>query len=380
MPRGTSFDEIWRVPDGHVASGRIPGYVAAVRIGGQVQVRAGGRTAIGADGAPMREDTLFRIASVTKPIGGALALSLVQDGVLALDDPIARWLPEAADPRVLVAPDAPLERTAPARRPITIRHLLTFTSGWGVGTAETPLRAAMMARSVHPGPVPPPITGDEFVAEVAGLPLAFQPGEGWLYDTGLDLLGVLLARATGRPLSDLVAERVTGPLDMTSTSFWTPEVDRLATAYRPGPDGLELLDPPDGVWASPPPFERLSSGLLSTAPEVLRFFCAMADGGGPVLTADSVAAMTADALTDAQREQARPIVGPGRSWGLATAVDLEAATPEMAPGRWGWDGGTGTSARADQVRDTVGVLLTQRGMSGPLDGFGDFWTAVAAAA
>jgi CubicO group peptidase (beta-lactamase class C family) len=266
------------------------------------------------------------------------------------------------------------------RRPITIRHLLTMTSGWGAVLEETPLQAAMMGRDVFPGPLTPQMSGDEFVARVTELPLAFQPGEGWLYDTGVDLLGVLLVRATGTPLSDLFAERVLGPLGLTSTSFWTAEADRLATAYRPGPDGLELLDPPDGLFARPPSFEELSSGLVSTATDLLRFFCAMADGGGGVLTEEWVALMTSDALTDAQRRQALPLVGPGGSWGLATGVDVEAAEPWMAPGRWGWDGGTGTTAYVDPVRGTVGVLLTQRAMTGPMDGFGDFWTAVAAAA
>jgi len=115
----TGLDRVWPVPDAQVASGRIPGYVAAVRVGGQVAVRAGGRVAAGAESAPMRDDTLFRIASVTKPIGGALALSLVQDGVLTLDDPVARWLPEAASPRVLVSPGAPLDHTTEVTRPIT---------------------------------------------------------------------------------------------------------------------------------------------------------------------------------------------------------------------------------------------------------------------
>jgi CubicO group peptidase (beta-lactamase class C family) len=380
---GTSFDTIWQVPDAQVASGRIPGYVAAVRIGGRTEVRAGGRMALETDSAPMTEDTLFRIASITKPMGGALTLSLIQDGVLTLDDPIARWLPELASPRVLVSPAAPLDQTTEAERPITVRHLLTQTAGWGVVLEPSPLQTAMLEQDLFPSPLTPPMSGDGFVARLAGLPLAFQPGDGWLYDTGTDVLGVLLARATGKPLSDLIAERVTGPLGMTSTSFWAADPGRLATAYRPGPDGsheLEVLDPPEGGFASPPSFEELSSGLVSTASDILRFFCAMADGGAPVLTPESAALMTADALTDEQRRQALPIVGPGGSWGLATAVDVEAAEPWMAPGRWGWTGGTGTTAYADPVRGTVSVLLTQRAMTSPLDGFGDFWTAVAAAA
>jgi CubicO group peptidase (beta-lactamase class C family) len=375
-----TFAGIWRVQDAQVASGRIPGYVAAVRIGGEEEVHAGGRMAVEPASAPMSDDTLFRIASLTKLIGGALTLSLVQDRVIDLDDPIARWLPEAASPRVLVVPDAPLDRTTEAHAPITVRHLLTGTSGWGVGLADTPVRRAMLDRGVHPGPITRQMTSDEFVARVADLPLAFQPGEGWLYDTGMDMLGVLLARATGTSLSDLVRARITEPLGMASTSFGTTDIDRLATAYLPGSDRLELLDPPDGTFAGPPAFEELSAGLVSTAGDVLRFCCAMADGGAPVLPPESVALMTGDALTEAQRQQAQPIVGPGGSWGLATGVDVEAARPWMAPGRWGWTGGTGTTAHVDPTRCTVAVLLTQRAMTGPLDGFDDFWTAVAEAA
>jgi CubicO group peptidase (beta-lactamase class C family) len=374
------MERIWQVLDAQVASGRIPGYVAAVRVRGRVAVRARGRSAVGAESEPMGEDSLFRIASITKPMGGALTLSLVQDGVLGLDDPIARWLPEAASPRVLVAPDAALDRSTAVQQPITVRHLLTLTSGWGVVLDTTPLQAAMQERGIYPGSLPLQMSGDESVARVAELPLAFQPGQGWLYDTGINVLGVLLARATGTPLSKLLAERITGPLGMASTGFGTRDVGRLATAYRPVPGGLEVLDLPDGAFAGPARFEELSGGLVSTAPDVLRFYCAMADGGHPVLTTESVARMTADALTDAQRRQALPIVGPGASWGLATGVDVEAVEAWMTPGRWGWNGGTGTTAYVDPTRGTVGVLMTQREMTGPQDGFDDFWAAVAAAA
>ena len=375
-----SFERIWAVPDARVAAGKIPGYAAAVRIGGRTEVRWGGRTAIEPDAPPVREDTLFRIASITKPLGGALTLSLVRDGVLALDDPAARWLPELERPRVLVAPDAPLHRTVPAARPITVRHLLTMTCGWGAVLEDTPLQRAMMERGVSPGPLPPPMTGDEFVARLAELPLAFQPGEGWLYDTGMNVLGVLLARAAGASLSDLMAERVSGPLGMADTTFGTPHVDRLATAYMPRSGRLDVLDPPDGALSGRPPFEELSGGLVSTVGDVLRFYTAMADGGAPVLDGDSVRAMTSDALTDAQRRDALPFVDAGASWGLGTAVDVEAVEPWMAPGRWGWTGGTGTTAYVDPVRDTVCVLLTQRAMTSALDGFDDFWAAVAEAA
>lgn len=378
MTKQAEFEPIWQVLDAQVSSGRIPGYVAAVRVRGESAIHAGGKMAIDPGSPPMRDDTLFRIASLTKCVGGALAMSVIADGVLALDDPIGKWLPEAASPRVLETPDAPLDRTVEAVRLISVRHLLTMGCGWGVVLGDTPQWRAIVERQVSPGPLIPPMSGDEFVARVAEVPLAFQPGEGWLYDTGIDLLGVLLARATGKPLSELVAERITGPLGMGATGFGTSEIHRLATAYRPGPGGLEVLDPPEGQFSGPPSFEELSSGLVSTAPDLLRFFCAMADGGRPVLEPASVALMTTDALTDAQRRQAAPIVGAGGSWGLGTAVDVEAAQPWMAPGRWGWNGGTGTTARVDPSRSLVGVLLTQRALTGPLDGFDDFWAAVAA--
>jgi len=374
------FGGIWRLLDGHVASGRLPGYVAAVRIRGETASRSGGRTAIEADSPPMAADTLFRIASVTKPMGGVLTTALVDDGLLALDDPAARWLPELERPRVLVAPDAGLDATTDAVRPITVRHLITCTAGWGAIMQPTPLQRAMIDRGVFPSPLHPPMTGDEFVAALAELPLAFQPGEGFLYDTPIDVLGVLLARAAGRPLSELFAERILGPLGMADTAFHAVDPARLATAYRPAGDGLELLDPPDGEYARPPRFEELSSGLVSTAGDVLRFFTAMADGGAPVVDREALARMTADALSEEQRRAAAPIVEPGSSWAMATGVDVEAAQPWMAPGRWGWAGGTGTTAYVDPSRDTICVLLTQRGMGGPRDGFDDFFAAVAAAA
>ena len=271
---------------------------------------------------------------------------------------------------MLIAPDAPLDRTLPATHAMTVRHLLTCTAGMGCVLEPTPLQAAMLERGVFPGPLPAPMTGDEFVARVAQLPLAFEPGEGWLYDTPINLLGVLLERATQAPLSSLIAERITGPLGYSATAFHAAH--GLATAYMPSGDGLELLDPPDGVYASPPAIEELTGGLISTAADVLCFYGAMADGGAPVLTPSSLALMTADALTDAQREQALPFVDAGGSWGLATAV--------YDDGRWGWDGGTGTTARVDPHRGTVAVLLTQRAMTSALDGFDRFHAAVAAAA
>ncbi len=371
---------IWELLDAQVAAGRMPGYVADVRIGGDTEMHAGGRRALEPDSAPMTDDTLFRIASLTKPMGAALTLSLVQDGVLALDDPIDTWLPEAAKGRVLVRPDAALDETTDLERPITVRHLLTMTSGWGVVLEDSPLQRAMIERQVFPSAMHTPMSADEFVAAVTDLPLAFQPGGGFLYETGFNVLGVLLMRATGKSLTDLLDERVTGPLGMSETAFVATDPTRLAVLYTPSPDGLALLDPADGAFASPPPFEQLSGGLVSTAADVFRFYTAMADGGAPVLTAESLRLMTSDQLTPAQRRGAAPFVDDDTSWGFGTGVDLTGAKPGTAPGRWGWTGGTGTCAYVDPSRDAVSVLLTQRTMLGPDDGPEPFWVAVAEAA
>jgi CubicO group peptidase (beta-lactamase class C family) len=361
--------------DAQVAAGRMPGYVAAVRSGDRTQVEAGGTTAVGSSD-PMTPGTLFRIASLTKLFAGALALTLVEDGALALDDDVARWLPELSAPRVLADPGGPLRDTVPAARPITARHLLTNTAGIGFVIQSGPLQEQMAVRGIAPGAIPPALPPDEYLARVAELPLAGQPGETWNY--GSDVLSVLLARAGGRPVSDLLAERVTGPLGLHGTAF-TGDPSRLATCYAPADGGLELFDPPDGAFARPPAFESLAGGLVSTAPDVLTFLAALADGGGPLLPAGAVAAMTGNALTPAQQAAAAVFLGPGRSWGLQAGVDVaDRDEPFRRRGRWGWDGGTGTSAWVDPDRDLAGVLLTQRLMAGPQDEPTAFWAALAA--
>jgi CubicO group peptidase (beta-lactamase class C family) len=242
-----------------------------------------------------------------------------------------------------------------------------------------PLQAEMLQRGVHGSALITDLPEAEFLHRLLSLPLAFQAGEGWLYHSGSDILGAVLARAAGRPVSGLLADRVFTPLGMTDTAFWTKDTGRLATAYVPGERGLDVLDRPDGRWSAPPPFEQLSGGLLGTGPDVLRFFTAMADGGAGVLSPASLALMTTDQLTGGQRAQAGSFLGEGTSWGLHCAVDIAVTKPWTAPGRWGWSGGTGTVAWVDPSRDTVAVLLTQRAMTGPGDRLDAFAEAVTGA-
>ena len=369
------FVTVWSMLQADVAAGRLPGFAAAVRYRGAVEVHTGGCLTLGGTD-PVTADSLFRLASVSKPFAGALTLALAEDGVLGLDDPVARWLPELAAPRVLVDRRGPLDRTVPAERPITVRHLLTSTPGFGGIWDDSPLAEAIGAAGVGPGPLPPRLVPDEFMRRLGDLPLAAQPGAGWLYHISTDVLSVLLGRAAGRPLHDLLESRLTGPLALRSTGFWAADPARLGAAYLPGDGGLELLDPSDRVSSRPPLFEGLAGGLVSTAPDVLTFLCALADGGAPVLRPASVAAMTTDSLTAAQRAEVADFLGPGRSWGLQVGVQVEPGAPWDQPGRWGWDGGTGTTGYVDPERDVVAVLLTQRGAF-PGDPFlATFWRAL----
>jgi CubicO group peptidase (beta-lactamase class C family) len=361
----------------HVESGYLPGYVAGVHRDGISEIYAAGVLGSGADD-PMRTDTIFRIASLSKPIAGALALGLVQDGVLRLDDEAGRWLPELAAPRVLSARDAALQDTVPARRPILVRDLLTMTAGFGMAVGRTPLGQAMAASDLTPGPFPPPVSPDEFMARLGALPLQAQPGEAWIYHTCADVLGVLLERATGRSCRDLLSERLLEPLGLADTGFYALHPERLPTAYWGRDSGLEVLDPPDGVFARPPVFEAFGSGLVSTVSDYLAFEVMLADAGQHVLSAELVSLLCTDALDEAQRESAQAFLGPGRSWGMMVEIYLAGDDSGLAPGSFGWMGGTGTTAYVDPAQALAGALFTQRAMESnqATGAFKDFWRAV----
>src|SRR5450755_1626369 len=205
-----------------VAQGQVPGVVAAVARGDAVHVATAGWMAVG--GPPMRRDTLFRISSTTKPMTAAAVLALVDDGLLKLDGQVDELLPELAGRRVLRRPDGPLAETVPARRPVTVRDLLTFTWGFGMQGAmfmasqPWPIVTAAAERQLSAFGPPQPATTpdpDTWMARLGELPLLAQPGERWLYQTGSQVLGVLASRAAGAPFDEVVRERVLGPLGMT---------------------------------------------------------------------------------------------------------------------------------------------------------------------
>lgn len=364
----------WQLLDRQLADGRFPGYAAAIRHGDTVSYRVGGVLALAGDQS-VRPDTQFRIASLSKIVGGVLAVNLIADGLLALDDPVGRWLPELAEPRVLRTPTSELTDTVPADRPILLRHLLSFTAGTGLVLRPSPIQQALAEAGLGPGPLPPRFDGDEYLARISALPLVCQPGTSWLYHTGAELLGVLLARAAGRPLGQLLAERVTGPLGMTATGFHTENPARLTTQYLPTERGLRPVDLPTGQYARPPAFESLGGGLLSTVADYLRFL-EVFDGDTGVLGAEDARLISTESIRPEQRAGVQQLTGPDTSWGLCVGLDLAAREPWMAPGRFGWNGGSGTTAYLDPSRGLVAVLLTGRMMQSATGDFDDFYRAL----
>ena len=366
----------------HVESGAVPGVVAVLARGEDVDVTVLGDQAV--DGAPMREDSLFRVASAAKPITAAAVLSLVADGRLGLDDPVDDLLPELATPRVLREPMAPVDDTVAAVRPITVHELLRSTSGHGFPSDFSAPVVALLMERLRQGPpqpqtVPPP---DEWMATLAEIPLLHQPGEGFTYNTAFDILGVLVARASGQRFAGYVADRILRPLGMTETGFAFPPGTgaRATTYYRRGDHGeLVLVDAPDGQWTSEPVFASGAGGYVSTAADMLAFQRMVLAGGGDVLPRQLVVTMTADQLTPPLRAT-NPVFLDDQSWGYGGSVDIEKRNPWNVLGRYGWVGGTGTSAYLVPSDGTIAILLTQVELGGPegIDVLKSFWTAAAA--
>jgi CubicO group peptidase (beta-lactamase class C family) len=339
-------------------------------------------------------DTIFRIASMTKPMVAVAALVLVEEFRLRIDDPVDGWLPELADRRVLLDPTGPLDGpTEPARRPITVHDVLTFRLGWGMdfaGPWPQPLIERMAELEIGTAPPqpqgPPPL--DEWLARLSTLPLLHQPGERWLYHTGADVLGALVARASGQPLADFLRERVFEPLRMRDTAFAAGDLDRFGTCYTRDPQtgAPVVLDAPDGDWATLPAFPSGGGGLVSTVDDVHAFGrMLLAAGrlpdGTRFLSPASVAAMTTDQI-GAGPGVAGPLPDGSQGWGFGVGVQVRRTGLGPTVGTYGWTGGLGSSWANDPNHDVVGVILTTDAFVAPFPppaAIADFWTGVYAA-
>lgn len=356
----------------NVARGQPPGLVALAARGEQNHVWPLGAMTL--DGRPpVQRDTIFRLASMTKPITAVATMMLVEAGKLKLDEPIDRLAPELANRRVLKRPDGPLDETVPANRPITLEDVLSFRLGWGIDfNPEAPFVKAVGDLPGFGMPNPSaPYTPDTWMKAMGELPLQAQPGERWLYTTGANVLGVLVARAAGQPLEAVLQERILGPLGMRDTGFHVPadKLDRLITGYVNQGGKLVPFEPYNGMFAHPPTFPAGDSGLVGTAEDYGAFarfmFTGLAPDGRRLLSDASLQAMTTNRLTPAQRKDGEMILGPGRGWGLGLGVHVEASPHGPQPGAYGWDGGFGTSWFNDPAKGLSAVLLTQRVFDSP---------------
>lgn len=378
---GFSLTRLPRIADAlqaYVDRGDIPGAVALVARGNAVHVAAVGVQDL-QSGVPMARDTIFRIASMTKPIVAAAAMILVEEGRLSLDAPVDRWLPELANRRVLRAIDGAVDDTVPANRAITLRDLLTFGAGLGAIMARSgtyPIQQRIADAGFAPGPLPAPLAPDDWMAKLGTFPLIRQPGEAWMYHTASDILGVLIARAAGTGLQDFLAERLFEPLGMADTTFSVPEVklDRLATSYRVDSKTgkLGIFDPArDGRWAAEPVFASGGGGLVSTADDYLAFSRMLLGfgrlGANRILARPTVELMTTDQIRPAQKAASPFYQGfwDSHGWGFGMAV-ITARHSYLSVGSYGWDGGLGTSARNDPREELTCILLTQRMMRSPV--------------
>ena len=357
---------------GHVEHGHAPGLVSVIGHGGQSHVDVIGTTAT--DGArPMRRDSIFRISSMTKPITAVATMILLEECVLRLDDPVDRLLPELADRQVVRRIDGPVDDTVPADRPITVRDLLTFRMGFGGYFGPCPINdiAAPLQLSVGPPQPALPPEPDEWMRRFSTLPLMCQPGERWLYHTGADVLGVLIARAVGLPFESFLRQRIFEPLGMIDTGFSVPTagIDRLVTSYLTDPmtGALRVFDAPDGQWSSPPAFPSGGAGLVSTADDFMAFAQMLLRGGAPLLSRSSVGTMTSNHLTPQQRAIGGFFPGDleARGWGFGVGVITRRDHPAEPIGQYGWDGGLGTIWRNDPSEQLVTILLTNAAWTSP---------------
>ncbi len=376
---------------GHVEQDRIGGVAWLAGRGDQLEVGTAGHLTRG-EPPPVERGSIFRIASMTKPIVAVAALVLIEECRLRLEDPVDGLLPELADRKVLVDGRGPLDgETVPAYRPITVHDVLTFRLGLGMDFEAPwpqPLLEAMGALGLGAGPPEPeaPPPPDEWIRRLGTLPLLYQPGERWLYNTGADVLGVLIARASGEPLERFLQTRVFEPLGMTHTGFFTSSIDRLGTCYgRDFQTGQRTVyDPPDGQWSTPPAFPSGAGGLVSTLDDMHAFGRMLLAGGrlpdgSRLLSQASVEAMTTDQLVGAT---GRPSPDGSQSWGFGLAVQTGRRGLGPKVGAYGWAGGLGTSWGNDPAEDLVGVVLTTDMFTGafpPPAVVQDFWTCIYAA-
>ena len=362
------MSELTGLLEQHIARGTAPGIIVA-------DGDADGRLDITVAG-DLAEDAIVRIQSMTKPVTAVATLRLVRRGLLSLDDPVERWLPELADRRVLRTPTSPLTDTAPAAGPITVRHLLTNTSGYGMVATPSPLKDAMILNRTEASQDPVALGAQEWLDALAELPLAFEPGTGWRYHHSFGVLGILLSRVTGGSLEEHLIADLFEPLGMADTAYTVPtqKADRLPAAYRRDDQGalLEVEPRAGGFYLAPAPFDVSHAELVSTARDYAAFARMLAAAGrvdGEIfLDPDLLELLRGDRVPDTVKtpDSFFPGFWDGVGWGFGVAVITEGEHT----GRIGWSGGLGTDFFVDR-NGAFRIVLTQMEMGPAVMGLFD---------
>jgi CubicO group peptidase (beta-lactamase class C family) len=360
-----------------VDAGALAGAATLVwRRGEVVDVAAVGRRDLTAN-LPVERDTIFRIASMTKPVTAVAALMLLDEGRFALDDPITRVVPELARLRVLRNPEGPLDETEPAERAITFRDLLTHRSGLTYAEFHSGPVGRAYADALG-SQIDNVLTPDEWIARLATLPLVDQPGAGFHYGHSSDLLGFVIARLENAPLGAVLQRRIFTPLGMRDTSFVVPSDKRVRRARLCGFDDrgtlISLKTTPGGhaldERADDMTFESGGQGLWSTLDDYLTFARLLLGGGAMdgvrLLRPETCAMMTSNQLTPQQRAAARLLgrrlfaEGHGYGMGIAVVIEPDKADPltcRGAAGTIGWPGAFGGWWQVDPRDESILIFL-----------------------
>jgi CubicO group peptidase (beta-lactamase class C family) len=359
--------------DAYVEDGRLPGWLAVVHRDGETHTERGGLRDVEA-GLPVEADTLWRIYSMTKPIASVAAMMLWEEGRFELKDPIARFLPEFASPRVYRGGAMAKIETEPATEPIRMWHLLTHTSGLTYGFHHAdPVDAAYREAGFEWG-TPPGMDLAACTRAWAQLPLLFQPGSEWNYGVSTDVLGRVIEVISGQPLDEFLAARVLAPLGMVETGFSArePDHERLAALYTPDPETGRATRSPMSVAATRPP-DCLSAGggLVSSAADYLRF-TRMLLGGGELdgvrlLGPRTLRLMTSNQLPGHADLEAygRPLFsettfdGVGFGLGFSVVDDPVAGRFTSSPGEFAWGGAASTAFWVDPAERMTVLFFTQ---------------------
>lgn len=356
--------EVDRVIDQALSSDRIVGAVVLIARDGKLVYRRAAGMADREAGRPMRIDTLFRLASLTKPIVSAATMVLVERGRLSLADPVTRWLPDFRP-----------ALTSGERPPITVGQLLTHTSGLSYGFLQAPGSEYHRA-GISDGLDEPGRSMEDNLARLSSVPLMFRPGERWQYSLSLDVVGAVIERVCGNTLPEAVRQLVTDPLGMKDTDFALLDADRLAAAYADGADSPVLMSEShivpfaDGAGIAFAPSRVFDSssypsggtGMVGTAPDFLGFLETVRSGGGSMIKPETASAMMSNQIGDL------PVTARGPGWGFgygaSVLMDPDQAGSPHSTGTWGWGGVYGHSWFIDPAQKLTVLALTNTAIEG----------------